>query len=226
MKPCMLKILQFIKRMDLLMKKLTSVVLTSVMAFSWFTGIASAHVTVQPNETTQGKYEVFTVRVPSESEESPTTKVEVKFPEGVSVSRFEPEPGWKYELQKDATDKITGVIWTAEGEGLSPTEFIQFNFQGKVGDQATELTWKAYQTYKDGSVVEWVGADGSEKPASVTLVNPKTPGEASDSHGAVVVSAQKAEEPKEPSSSLPLYLSIAALVAGLLSVAISLKKRA
>lgn len=46
--------------------------------------IASAHVTVQPKVTTQGKYEVFTVRVPSEKEDSPTTKVEVKFPDGVN----------------------------------------------------------------------------------------------------------------------------------------------
>ncbi len=29
-------------------------------------GLASAHVTVQPKETTQGSYEKFTVRVPSE----------------------------------------------------------------------------------------------------------------------------------------------------------------
>lgn len=207
------------------MKKITSVILSSVLAISMFAGIASAHVTVQPKETTQGKYEVFTVRVPSESKESPTTKVEVKFPDGVSVSRFEPKPGWKYELQKDATDKITGVTWTTEGEGLSPTEFTQFNFQGKVGDEVTELTWKAYQTYKDGSVVEWVGAEGAEKPASVTKVNPKPAGEASDSHGAPAATAPQAEESKEQSSSLPLYLSISALIAGLLSLGISLKKR-
>ncbi|MEW9670611.1 YcnI family protein [Ammoniphilus sp. 3BR4] len=208
------------------MKKMTSVIFSSVLAISMFAGIASAHVTVQPKETTQGKYEVFTVRVPSEKEDSPTTKIEVKFPDGVSVSRFEPKPGWTYELQKDETHKITGVTWTTEGEGLSPTEFTQFNFQGKVSDQATDLSWKAYQTYKDGSVMEWVGAEGSEKPASVTIVNPKTAGEASDSHGAPAATAPQAELPKEQSSILPLYLSIAALVAGLLSLGISLKKRA
>lgn len=196
------------------------------MAISMFASVASAHVTVQPKETTQGKYEVFTVRVPSESKDSFTTKVEVKFPEGVSVSRFEPKPGWKYELQRDATDKITGVTWTTEGEGLSPTEFIQFQFQGKVADDATELSWKAYQTYKNGSVVEWVGAEGSETPASVTKVHPKPAGQPSDSHGAPAATAPQAEEPGEQSSSLPLYLSIAALVAGLLALGISLKKRA
>ncbi|MEW9674048.1 hypothetical protein [Ammoniphilus sp. 3BR4] len=52
------------------MKKKTSVICSSVLAISMFAGIASAHVTVQPKETTQGKYEVFTVRVPSEKENS------------------------------------------------------------------------------------------------------------------------------------------------------------
>jgi len=213
---------------DVHMKKVTRFILSSLLAATLFSGVASAHVTVQPKETTQGTYEVFTVRVPSEKEDSPTTKVEVRFPEGVSVSRFEPKSGWKYDLQKDANDKITGVTWTTEGEGLSPTEFTQFNFQGKVDDQATDLSWKAYQTYKDGSVVEWVGADGSDKPAAVTKVNPKPAGEASHSgHGESAAEAPKTEESKEQAaSSLPLYLSIAALIAGLLSLGISLKKKA
>ncbi|WP_312859716.1 DUF1775 domain-containing protein [Peribacillus huizhouensis] len=42
--------------------------------------------------------------------------------------------------------------------------------QGKVADDSKEIVWKAYQTYQDGSVVEWVGAPDAEKPASVTVV--------------------------------------------------------
>ena len=48
--------------------------------------------------------------------------------------------------------------------------------QGKVDDQAKELVWKAYQTYQDGSLVEWVGAADADKPASVTKVNPAVAG--------------------------------------------------
>ena len=62
---------------------------------------------MQPKETTQGSYEVFTVRVPSENETVPTTKIEVKVPAEVNISRLEPKPGWTYELQKDASEKIT-----------------------------------------------------------------------------------------------------------------------
>lgn len=190
--------------------------------------VASAHVTVQPAQSTQGAYEKFTVRVPSESKDSPTVKVEVRFQtDSVSISRFEPKPGWKYEIVKDADGTATGVVWTAEGEGLGPTEFTEFYMQGKVADTATAITWKAYQTYADGSVVEWVGADGSDKPASVTKVAPKPAGAATDSHGHTTAPA--AEGKGEPAaaapaggSQTPLYLSIAALVLGALSLVISL----
>lgn len=80
-----------------------------IVAFSLFAGIASAHVTVLPKETTQGSYEMFTVRVPSENETVPTTKVKVEFPADVIISRFEPKPGWKYEIEKDSTGKIASV---------------------------------------------------------------------------------------------------------------------
>lgn len=207
-----------------MMKKLFTLTVLLVGAISLFAGVASAHVTVQPKETSQGKYEVFTVRVPSENEEVPTTKIEVKFPEEVNITRFEPKPGWTYELAKDATGKITSVTWTTEGEGLSPTEFGQFNMQGKVGDEATEIVWKAYQTYKDGSVVEWVGAADADKPASVTVVKPADTSAAHGQHEATKEHTTD-DESKTDSSNVPLYLSIVAIIAGLLSLGISLTKK-
>jgi uncharacterized protein YcnI len=213
------------------MKKLFTLSVSMIGALSLFAGVVSAHVTVQPAETSQGKYEMFTVKVPSESENVPTTKIEVKIPKDVNVTRFEPKYGWNYDIQKDDTGKITSVTWTTEGEGLSPSEFGMFNMSGKVGDEATEIVWKAYQTYKDGSVVEWVGAEDADKPASVTVVNPADG--TGHGHGAQTTETpdadkQKAtsDEPvKEEESNTPLYLSIAALIAGLLSLVVSFKKR-
>jgi uncharacterized protein YcnI len=186
-------------------------------------GIASAHVVVYPKESTQGSYEKFTVRVPSEKD-IPTVKVEVKFPmDAVAVSRFEPKAGWTYELAKDSAGKVTGVTWKATGDGLASTEFGEFNMQGKVADAATEIVWKAYQTYKDGSVVEWVGANGSDKPASVTTVKAKTAaGATTDSHGQVTAGSTAASG---TSSNTSLYLSIAAVVLGALSLIVSLTKK-
>lgn len=201
-------------------------------------GLASAHVTVLPKETTQGSYEKFAVRVPVEKDVA-TVKVEVKFPlEQVTISRFEPKPGWTYEITKNNDDKITGVIWTASGEGLGPNEFGEFYMQGKVADNATAIQWKAYQTYKDGSVVEWVGAEGSDKPASVTKVNAKPAGAAADSHGHTAApaadagaahgseaAASAATETPAAASGAPLYLSIAAVILGAASLIVSLSRR-
>lgn len=61
------------KRKILRMKRLFTSIGIMVLAFSCYVGVASAHVTVHPEETTQGSYEVFTVRVPSENDEVPTT---------------------------------------------------------------------------------------------------------------------------------------------------------
>lgn len=203
---------------------------TMIVAFSLFAGVASAHVTVGPKETSQGKYEMFTVKVPSEKEDVLTTKIEVQIPEDVNITRFEPKPGWTYEIQKDESGKITSVTWSTEEEGLSATEFSQFNMNGKVGDEATEIIWKAVQTYSDGSVVEWAGAEDSEHPASLTVVNPADA--SADGHGAKTTDKHAATEEKTTelgtetgASNTPLYLSIAALIAGLISLIISLKKR-
>lgn len=187
-----------------------------------FTIMASAHVVVYPKETTQGTYEKFTVRVPSEKD-IPTVKVEVKFPlDAVTISRFEPKPGWNYTVAKDANGKITGVTWSATGDGLSSTEFGEFNMQGKVADTATQISWKAYQTYQDGSVVEWVGAEGSDKPASVTAVKAKTAATTPDSHGNA--EPAKAMDSKS-SSAAPPYLSIAAVILGALALIVALARK-
>lgn len=216
------------------MKKINMFLMIGLLLSMLGGGLASAHVTVQPAEAVQGSYEKFAVRVPSEKE-VPTVKVEVKFAvDSVSISRFEPKPGWKYEIAKDASGKITGVTWTATGDGIGATEFMEFYMQGKVADNATSINWKAYQTYKDGSVVEWVGAEGSDKPASVTKVKAKPAGAGQDSHGNTTSTpAQGAAGAGHDSqlaaapavSQAPMYLSIAALVLGLISFAISLSKR-
>ncbi|MDR6553716.1 YcnI family protein [Paenibacillus qinlingensis] len=205
-------------------KKFMLTASSMMIASMLLVGIASAHVTVYPKEATQGSYEVFTVRVPSEKD-SATVKVEVKFPlDSVAVSRFEPKAGWKYDIAKDAAGKITGVTWTATGDGLGATEFGDFSMQGKVADAATQIIWKAYQTYKDGSVVEWVGANGSDKPASVTTVKAKAAaGATTDSHGNVTAGTAAAGDSSESNTSL--YLSIAGLVLGAAALIVALVRK-
>jgi len=204
------------------------VVSVAVLSMMLFAGMASAHVTVQPKQTMQGSYEVFTVRVPSEKEGLFTKTIKVTVAQGAAVSRVEPKPGWTYELEKAADETITSVTWTAEGEGLARTEFTEFRMSGKVADDAKELVWKAYQTYSDGEVVEWVGAPDASYPASVTNILPGT-GEG-DGHGAPAAagSSDAAHEDgnqEKETSSLPLILSIVAAVLALVALIAALAKK-
>ncbi|SFJ01904.1 Uncharacterized protein YcnI [Paenibacillus sp. UNC496MF] len=207
------------------MKKL-SVIGAALMPLFLFASMASAHVTVQPKQTTQGSYEVFSVRVPSESENVTTTGVKVTVPDGVAISRVEPKAGWKYDLElAPDTKAVKSVTWTAEGAGLAQTEFTDFRISGKVADDAAQLVWKAYQTYSDKSVVEWVGADGSDHPASVTAV---VAGAAEgDGHGAPAASAdaEAAADKGGAKENVSFVLSIAAAVLGAAALIASLTRR-
>lgn len=201
------------------MKKASVVLLLCVTMMMVFASVVSAHVVVFPKEVTQGSYEKFTVRVPNEQETN-TIKVEVKFPAGVTISRVEAKPGWTYEFKKEK-DLNTSVIWTAAEGGIGTTEFAEFNMQGKVADDAAELSWKAYQTYKDGTVVEWIGAPDADKPASVTKVKAKVAEGMSDSHGG----AAEATTEASTSSNTPLMISIAALAISLAALLRSFRRK-
>jgi uncharacterized protein YcnI len=199
------------------MKRILTLFTVLMLFTCLFAGLASAHVVVFPKEAVQGSYEKFTVRVPTEKDVS-TIKVEVKIPETVEVSRTMPVAGWKSEFTKDANGKVTSILWTSTAEGLSSTEFGEFSMQGKIDKAATSIEWKAIQTYKDNSVVEWIGDEKSEHPASITKVNPV-------SAGATVAADGDIETSEASSLDLPLYLSIAAVALALLSLFIVLKRK-
>ncbi len=193
-----------------------------------FAGTASAHVTVWPKETTASSYERYTVRVPVEKD-SNTVKVRLEFPAGVKVGTVLPVPGWTYEWEKDADGRFKSITWTATAGGIKPHEFMEFGLSAKNPADPGTLTWKAYQTYADGTVVEWTGAAGSETPAPTVTVKKGT-GEADDHHAAENKAeahqdaGQTAAHPAEQSTStstgntLPLVLSGLALLASLISL--------
>lgn len=188
------------------------------VAFFAFVPLISAHVTVSPDKAEQGAYEIFTVQVPTEGEQ-PTTKVMVKIPDGVDISRVAPMFNWSYEMEKGDNGKITSITWVVNGDGLLSGEFTQFNMQGKVGKDSTSLEWKAYQTYADGEVVEWVGAEGSDKPASITNVVKSVNGNQATETDFMT------SDPTDTESNVSMYLSIAALIMGAIALILALRKK-
>ena len=185
-------------------------------------GAAHAHVIVQPAEVPQGSFQVFTMRVPTEKE-SATVEVRLAIPDGVTISRFEPKPDWTYEIERNADGKIVSVTWKAEGPGLSATEFGEFRMQGRVANDATELVWKAYQTYADGEVVEWIGAPDADRPASVTRVTPAAGTSASDHDAGATVTTAGSGQAATARDPLTLGLSAAALALAALALLVALR---
>jgi uncharacterized protein YcnI len=139
-------------------------------------GVAWAHVVVTPDEVPADDYQVLTVRAPTEKE-IPTTQVRVEVPEGFVVSRVEPVPGWEYEFEEEG-GIVEAIVWS--GGEIQPREFQQFALQARTPQETGEYVWDAYQTYEDGTVVEWVGSEehaeeGEESdggPGSVVAVVP------------------------------------------------------
>ena len=72
--------------------------------------VASAHVTVSPEEVPAGNYEKLTVSVPTERD-VPTTQIRLDVPEGFTVLGVRPVPGWDYEFEEDA-GKIKAISWS------------------------------------------------------------------------------------------------------------------
>ncbi len=130
-------------------------------------GVASAHVTVNPPQIGTNTLASFAVRVPTEKD-VPTVKLHIEFPASLIVSRFQPKPSWKREVEKDAAGRIIGATWS--GGQIAPDEYEDFVFLARTPNEPGKLTFKAYQTYQDGETVAWVDAENGESPAPVVEV--------------------------------------------------------
>lgn len=142
---------------------------------------ASAHVSVSPKEVGVGKYQTYSVSVPSEKDIS-TTGLRLVIPAGLESVSPTVKPGWTINTVTGENDAITEIRWTG---GNIPGHFRDdFTFSAKAPAKETTLYWKAYQTYRDGTVVAWEllptqeqpkGADGAPDfsasgPASSTAI--------------------------------------------------------
>jgi uncharacterized protein YcnI len=141
-----------------------------------------AHAVVYPQATAAGAYERYELRVPNEKN-TPTIRVELRFPDSVRVIGFEDVLGWRLQVERDSSKRIVGAVWTGV---LQPERFVEFPFIAVNPKHDAKLVWPAYQTYADGDRVEWTGAEGSATPASVSVVRASggaEPGAPAGSHG-------------------------------------------
>lgn len=119
---------------------------------------AVAHAEATPEKVRAGSVVTIVIRV--EGEESvPATKIAVQLPQGLSEVKPRPTSGWKLT-------KSGRVVAWAGGE-IAEGKFGRFAFSARMPDApaGTELTFPTVQTYANGKVVHWIGAETSDTPA-------------------------------------------------------------
>ena len=124
----------------------------SMLAFSVS---ASAHVVVKPDEVLTAGFQTFNVGVPNEKAIS-TTSIKVAIPAGVKYVQPTQKDGWQIDVEKVGAgeDSIVKSITWSGGEVKAGFR-DDFTFSGQVPEKVSELEWKAYQTYSDGTIVSW-----------------------------------------------------------------------
>jgi len=154
-------------------------------------GPASAHVTVQPSTAVKGASDqTFSFRVPNEKDNASTTELQVYFPTATPIASVlvAPTPGWKATItnvklatpiQTDdgaITDAVSEITWT--GGSIAPGYYQDFTVDmGQLPSNTGSLTFKALQTYSDGTIVRWIQNEvpGQPEPANpapvLTLTN-------------------------------------------------------
>ncbi|WP_433118348.1 YcnI family copper-binding membrane protein [Micromonospora sp. CA-246542] len=204
-------------------------VATAVLGFA---GPASAHVTVNPKEATQGGYARVAFRVPNESDTASTTKLEVVLPENAPVGSVStiPVPGWTVATEKrkveppievhgsQLTEAVSKITWTATGDAaVKPGQFQEFGVSMGPLPKVDTMVFKTLQTYSDGNVSRWIdepqpGGEEPEKPAPVLTLTAAAPSASAAAPSAVAVADKDDDDEGDGAA---IGLGVAGLVAGL-----------
>jgi uncharacterized protein YcnI len=188
--------------MELLRVQMRFAVLLIVAAVGLaFVASAFAHAHVSPPVVVAKEGQVFTLAVPTEEENAATTKIELTPPSGFAIDSFAPVPGWKREVQSTGSGEqttIQKVTWS--GGNVPHEEASMFQFLAST-DAAKTYSFKVRQTYSNGTVVDWAGAESSDTPAPTIEARSSLGGGGSNTVGIVALALA--------------VLALAAAVAGL-----------
>jgi uncharacterized protein YcnI len=199
---------------------------------------ASAHVTVNPKTATQGGYAKVTFRVPNETDNTDTTKLEINMPMDTPVASvsLKPMSGWTAVAEKaklatpikahdtEITEAVSKITWTAQpGTAIKPGQFQEFDVSLGPLPEAKQMIFKALQTYSDGNIVRWIEeptTDGTEPehPAPVLTLTPAAADGATTTTAATVAAADTSGDGNgTPYGIAGIILGLAGLVLGLLT---------
>jgi len=174
---------------------------------------AAAHMQVRPAQAAPGDPVLWTVLVPSE-EESGTRQLELAVPRGVLPFSYEHEAGWTRRLRTNADASVRAIVWRGR---TSSDGLATFRFLASTPERAGAIAWKAIQTYRDDSIVRWIGSAGSDFPASITTVSTAVARENAGGEGGARAAPTPARPPTGPDG--PDWVARGLALAALLAVA-------
>ncbi len=142
------------------------------------TGVAWAHVTVNPNTAPQGGYTKVSFRVPNERDNA-ATQLEVNIPTDHPIASVQIRalPGWTSTVRKttlakpittddgQVTEAVSKITWT--GGRIPPGSFEEFDVSMRpLPTDTDQLVFKSLQTYDNGEVVRWIDTaeEGAPEP--------------------------------------------------------------
>jgi uncharacterized protein YcnI len=130
---------------------------------------AHAHITIAPNQSMQGATEKYVLRVPTESKVA-TVGAELDVPEGIIVEAVAVPNGWKHEIKRDASGRITGIVWTMN---IPPGEFAEFSFVARNPRDKAEVVWGLRQRFADGKVEDFTKGPNGIRSTAITKLAPR-----------------------------------------------------
>jgi uncharacterized protein YcnI len=203
---------------------------------------ALAHVTVTPDSAPAGSAAVLTFHVPNEEATADTVTVDMKIPTNRPIVNLlvQPVPGWTISVKTITlakpvvtddgrfTQAVSEVIWS--GGKIAPGQFQDFSVSADpLPTGVSSVAFKTLQIYSNGDVVRWIdlAAPGQPEPGHPAPVLTLTGATTSAAHSAgtsgttsTTTSDVSASSGSSPDGTARV-LAIAALVAGLLALAVA-----
>ena len=130
----------------------STIILCGVSSLLLLATTAWGHSDLDPRQSIPGKWETYTLNVPTETE-VPTIQVRLLVPRDFEIEMIGHSPLWQIAKSRDERGYIREVTWS--GSSIPPQTFAEFKLL--VRNPATPGTslWKIEQFYQDGSVATW-----------------------------------------------------------------------
>jgi len=195
------------------MRRLAQLMSGSVIALASIVALpmlAFAHVVVTPAQAGVGASTLFNVSIPNEKEVG-VTSIKLLIPAGVQNVMPDVAGGWTITTETSG-DNVTSITWTGS---IPVGQRADLSFKAQTPAKAGALDWKAYQTYADGTVVNWDQNPDTNGKAVKNDVGPYSVTKVVNDLGSSNTSRQSSSD---NTATLALIAAIAALIFSLFSL--------